>query len=127
VVKRLSTATALLVTGSLLFVSIVYACSGMASMQMGSMSSSIDSRAVERGPCSKHKQDICKSVRHKMLSLKAPSPVADIGLHVSTVLQSLHREVPLLVNLLPTAGPPGIAFHPILRFSFPFSKQVLRI
>ena len=96
-------------------------------MPMSFVSAAMDHSAMEGGPCNKHKQDICKSVRHEMLSVKASSSVAELVLQLSTVVQSAHFEVPLLMNLLPTAGPPGVVFHPVLKLSFPFSNQVLRI
>src|SRR5262249_10323927 len=103
VVNRLSTLIALVVASSLLSVSVVYACSGHDFMPMSSMSGAMDDTAMERGPCDKHKQDICKSVRYRMLSVRAPLPVAEIALHVSAVLQSVDFHVPLLINLVPTA------------------------
>jgi hypothetical protein len=117
----------ILVISSLLFTSIVYACSGLNSMSMSFVSAPTDHSAMERAPCTNHKQDICKSVRYQMLSLKASSSVTDLVLHLSTVLQSMYVEVPLLMNLPPAAGPPGVVFYPVLKFSFPFSSQVLRI
>jgi len=83
--------------------------------------------AMERGPCDKHKQDICQSIRYQMLSVRPPSPVADITLHVSAVLQLVNIHVPPLGNLAPSAGRPGVFLNPVLSFSLPFSSQVLRI
>ena len=119
----------ILVISSLLFTSIVYACSGLNSMPMSFVSAAMDYSAMERGPCGKHAtEDICKSVRYQMLSLKASSSVTDMVLHLSMVLQSMQVEDPLLlVNSLPTAGPPGVLFHPVFKVSFPFSNRVLRI
>jgi hypothetical protein len=117
----------IIVIFSLLFTSIVYACSGLNSMPMGSVTAAMDHSAMERGPCSNHKQDICKSVRYQMLSLKASIAVTEIVLHLSTVLQSMPVEIPLLLNSLPTAGPPGVFFHSIFRSPLLFSSQVLRI
>ena len=117
----------ILVISSLLFTSIVYACSGLNSMPMSFVSAATDHSAMEPGPCTKHKQDICKSVRYQMLSLKASSSVTDLVLHLSTVLQSMQVEAPLLMNLHPPAGPPGVLFHPVFKLSFPSSNQVLRI
>ena len=91
------------------------------------VSAAMDHSAMEPGPCNKHKQDICKSVRYQMLSLKASSSVTDLVLHLSTVLQSMQVEAPLLMNLLSTAGPPGVVFRPVLKLAFPFSNLVLRI
>jgi hypothetical protein len=62
-----------------------------------------------------------------MLSLKASSSVTDLVLHLSTVLQSIQVEAPLLMNLPLAAGPPGFLFSPALKLSFPSSNQVLRI
>ena len=118
----------ILVISSLLFTSIVHACSGLASMPMSFVFAAMDRPTMERGPCGKHHtEDICKSVRDQMISLKASSSVADIVLHLSTVLQSMRVEVPLLMNLLPAAGPPGVLFQPVFKLAFPFSNQVLRI
>jgi hypothetical protein len=118
----------ILVIASLLFTSIVYACSGLNSMPMSLVSAAMDHSAMEGGPCGKHHtEDICKSVRYQMLSLKASSSVPELVLHLSMVLQSAHLEVPLLVNGLPPAGPPGVLFQPVFKLSFPFFNQVLRI
>jgi hypothetical protein len=94
---------------------------------MSSVSAAMDNGAMEGDPCNKHEQDICKFVRYQMLSLKASSSVTDIVLHLSAVLQSMRVEVPLLMNLLPAAGPPGVLFQPVFKLAFPFSNQVLRI
>ena len=117
----------IIVISSLLFTSIVYACSGLNSMPTSFVSAAMDHSAMEPGPCSKQKQDICKSVRDQMLSLKAPSSVTGIELHILTVFHSAHVDIAPLMNLLSTAGPPGVVFRPVLKLSFPFSKQVLRI
>ena len=85
--KQLSTITILVVTFSLLFVSVVYACSGLDSMQLAFHDSSMDGEKVERGPCSDHKQDICKSVRNRMITVQVSSSKAEISL-VSLALQS---------------------------------------
>ena len=119
----------LLVAFSLLFISVVHACSGqdlLMSTNFRFRHPSMNS-GMESDPCRKPKQDICKSVRDQMLSLKAPSSVTGIELRVSTVLHSAHVDIPPLVNLLSTTGPPGVLFHPVFKSSFPFSNQVLRI
>lgn len=112
---------------SLLFTSIVYACSGLNSMPMGSVAAAMDHSSVERGPCSKHKLDICKSVRYQMLSLQPLSPPVDFVLYVWAILQAAHFEFPLWINFLPATGPPGLLWYPVTKLSFPFSSQVLRI
>ena len=117
----------IIVISSLLFTSIVYACSGLNSMPTSFVSAAMDHSAMEPGPCSKHKQDICKSVRDQMLSLKAPSSVTGIEVHILTVFHSAHVDIPPLMNLLSPAGPPGVVFRPVFKLSYPFSNQVLRI
>jgi hypothetical protein len=118
----------ILVISSLLFTSIVYACSGLRSVEMSFASVAMDQSGMERGPCGRHHtEDICKSVRYQMLSLKASSSVPELVLHLSMVLQSAHLEIPLLVNRLPSAGPPGVFFHSVFKSSLLFSNQVLRI
>jgi len=115
---------------SLVSTSIVYACPGSNLMTMtSSMLTSSGTRdgVVKRGPCRDHKQDICQSVRDRMRSVRASSPVADITLHALAILDFAQLDVPLLMNLLPTARPPGVLFHPVLKSAFPFSNQVLRI
>jgi hypothetical protein len=117
----------ILVIFSLLFTSIVYACSGLNSMSMSFVSAAMDHSAMERGPCTKHKQDICKSVRYQMLSRQASSLLEEITLYVSLILQFPHFDTPLVTSLLPVAGPPGVGFNLVSKLSFPFSNLVLRI
>jgi hypothetical protein len=118
---------AIFVISSLLFTSVVYACSGLNSMPIASMSAAMDHSAVERGPCNKHKLDICKSVRYQMLSLQPLSPPADALLYRWAIFQAAHFELPPSINFLPETGPPGFTWHPVSKLSFPFSNQVLRI
>ena len=97
-------------------------------MQMPStMAMPMDDSAIERGPCSEQKQDICKSVRDQLLSIQAKSPALDIAFDISTVLHSEYAAVSLLIDQLSSAGPPGALSHSVLKFSFPFTSQVLRI
>jgi hypothetical protein len=135
-VLRGSRLISFLVAFSLLSTSIVYACPGLSLMAMTSsvaMTSSMsmppgmNDGVVKRGPCRDHKQDICKSVRDRMLSLRASSPVAEITLHTLAIPHVAQFDIPLLINLLPAAGPPGVLFQPVLKSAFAFSNQVLRI
>jgi hypothetical protein len=96
-------------------------------MRMSFMSSSMDDRTVERGPCSDHKQDICKSVRDRMVSRQVSLILKEITQHLVTLLQSEYFAIPPVVSLLPTTGPPGIIVPSASDNSFPFSSQVLRI
>lgn len=117
----------LLVIFSLLVTSIVYACSGLERTQMTSMSATMDHSAMEGKPCNNHTQDICKSLRYQMLSLRPSLVVSEITLYLSTNLYSAQYDVPLLTSLVRGAGPPGIIFPSASEVSFPFSSQVLRI
>jgi hypothetical protein len=87
----------------------------------------MDHSAMEGKPCNNHKQDICKSLRYQMLSLRPSLVVSEITLYLPTILQSVHFDVSLLIGLIAGAGPPGITFHSASEVSFPFSSQVLRI
>ena len=117
----------LLVAFAFLVVSIAHACPGQESlMSTMSVSASIDESGMGSDhPCRKPKQDICKSVRDQMVSLQAPLPVTGIELHVLTVLHFGHVDIPPLMNLISTTGPPGVLFDPVFKFSF--STQVLRV
>ena len=117
----------LLVAFAFLVVSIAHACPGQDSLiSATSVSTAIDESGMGPDhPCRKPRQDICKSVRDQMLSLKASLPVTGIELHVLTVLHFGHVNIPPLMNLISTTGPPGVLFDPV--FKFPFSTQVLRI
>jgi hypothetical protein len=90
------------------------------------MSAAMDNGAMDGDPCSKHKQDLCKFVRYQMLSLQASSPAAEINRHVSTILQSAHFNLPLMISFLPAAGP-GSVLSPAFKLSLPGFNQILRI
>ena len=126
-VPRSSRLISFLVAFLLLFTSVVYACSGLNVPPMSSMSAAMDNGAMDGDPCSRHKQDICKFVRYQMLSLQASSPAAEINLHVSTILQSAHSDLPLMISFLPAAGPPGSVLSPAFKLSLPGFNQILRI
>jgi hypothetical protein len=117
----------IIVISSLLFTSIVYACSGLSSMPMSFVSAAMDHNGMEGGPCNNHKQDICKFIRHEMLSVQSSSPQAELAFQIWTIVQAVHFEDPVLIKLLPATGPPGVVFHPVSKISYPFSNQVLRI
>lgn len=117
----------LLVISSLLVTSIVYACSGLALAQLTTMSATMDHSATEGKPCNGHKQDICKSVRYQMLSVRPSLVVSEITIYLSATLYSVQYDVPLSTSLIRGVGPPGIIFPSASEVSFPFSTQVLRI
>jgi hypothetical protein len=98
-------------------------------MQMSFMSGATDDRAVERGPCSEHKQDICKSVRDRMLSIQ-PSLYK-----VETAQQPILRLLPTNLgidipkHIASLVGSIGwqTAFHSVFKLPLPLSFSVLRI
>jgi hypothetical protein len=123
---------------SLLFSSVVYACSklgsaGMVTMAMhGSSMSTTDGmneKSVERGPCSKHKQDICKSVRDRMLSVQPSSSKAGDYQHPAFLRLPLDLviKIPKHIALSFVSLKWQIAFHSIFKLPLPLSFSVLRI
>jgi hypothetical protein len=121
---------------SLLFNSVVYACSKLGSLGMGmSMQGSsmvktdgMSEKSVERGPCSQHKQDICISVRDRMISIQPTlSKVGDHQQVTPALLPVNLIEVPKHVVLSPTSVTWGIAFHSVFKLPLPLSFSVLRI
>src|SRR5947208_14548929 len=68
---------------SILFNSIIYACSRIDLMTVALHDSSMSGMdgmhggMVQREPCNQHKQNICKSVRNRMLSIQPSSYKAD--------------------------------------------------
>lgn len=96
-------------------------------MPMGSVSAAMDHNGMEGGPCNNHKQDICKFIRHEMLSVQSSFPLAELSFQIWTIVQAADFDDPVLMKLLPATGPPGVVFHPVSQLSYPFSNQVLRI
>jgi hypothetical protein len=96
---------------SLLFNSVVYACSKLGSVSMAMamhgpsmpMDDGTNGGAVERGPCADHKQDICKSVRDRMVSVQ---------LSLSKVEDYQQFAPPILPLNFVIAVPKHIAFRP---------------
>ncbi len=121
---------------SLLFNSVVYACSKLGSvgmaMAMHGTSMPMDGTndgAVERGPCAEHKQDICKSVRDRMLSLQpSPSKVEDYQQWAPPILPlTFVIAIPKHIALRPSSLRWEIAFHSVFKLPLSLSFSVLRI
>src|ERR687891_2283597 len=126
---RRSSIIPLLLVFSLLFTSVVYACSGLSVMQTKLMSASMDDGAAERGPCSKHKQDICKSVRERMLSIQ-PSSYKAIDVQQPLILLLPHNPViniPKLIAFSSSSVAWEIALHSVFKIPLSLSSSVLRI
>jgi len=112
---------------SVLFTAIVYACSGLNLLPMNTHLSSMSGEGVKRGPCAEHKQDICKSVRDRMLSVQLSVSKAEASQQVlvlpllpsvETVKQAVFSPAPFELQ---------ISYHPVFKLSLPFSYLVLRI
>ena len=139
--RRLSKKAGLVIgsvlTLSLLFNSVVYACSKLDSLGMtmamhsGSMATTHDmnERSVERGPCAQHRQDICKSVRGRMISLQASlSKAGDYQQAAPLLLPvSLVIDIPKHIASPLASTTWAIAFHSVFKLSLPLSFSVLRI
>lgn len=126
---------------TLLLNSVAYACSKLGSVGMamamhgGSIKNAdnmstddMSAESVERGPCAQHKQDICKSVRVRMISTQPslskagdyqePAPVF---LTVDLVIDTL-KHPPLSWALKW-----DIAFHSVFKLPLTLFLSVLRI
>ena len=124
---RVSRLTSFIAALSLVFTAVVYACSGLSSLPSRSLSAAMDHNGMEGGPCNNHKQDICKFIRHEMISVQSSSPLTELAFQIWTIVQAADFDDPVLIKLLPATGPPGVVFHPVSKISYPFSNQVLRI
>jgi hypothetical protein len=122
---------------SLLFNSVVYACSKLGSVDMAmalhgrSMATTdgMNERSVERGPCSQHKQDVCKTVRDRMLSTQASTPkTADYQQPVPLLLPlNLVIDVSKHIDFSFASTRWVIAFHSVFKLPLSLSFSVLRI
>ena len=79
---RASALPSLFVSISFLVITLVYACSGLKLLHLNSHNVAMSHESVERGPCSEHKEDICASVRDRMLALQ---PSLSQGVQVQTL------------------------------------------
>lgn len=84
----------LLVLFCFLFVGVVHACSGLSRMHMVSLHNASDDAGMAGQPCDQKKRgdDLCKSVRHRMLSLKAEWTQNDLTLVASPLSVALSLE-----------------------------------
>jgi len=84
---------------------------------------------VQRGPCNQHKQDICKSVRNRMLSIQPSSYKADDVQQPIILLLPINAiiDIPEHLALSSASGGWEFAFHSVFKISLPLSFSVLRI
>jgi hypothetical protein len=121
---------------SLLFNSIVYACSGLMGMSLHAASinsmntmGGMNENTIERGPCADHKQDVCKSVRDRMLSVQ-PSGYKAIDSQQTIILYlplNLIIDIPKHIAFSSGSLTWQTAFHAVFKLPLPFSLRVLRI
>ena len=121
--KKLSLVTASIVALAFVFVSIVHACSGLASMNPAMQQSPMNMGASDSSPCGKENPDICKSVRDSMLSVK---PSVSNPEQTVAPLQ-LFIESPLLLVSTPVTRVTEASFHPVFKLPLSLSYLVLRI
>ena len=120
---------------SILFTSIVYACSRIDLMTVTLHDSSMSGMdgmhggMVQRGPCNQHKQDICKSVRNRMLSIQPSSYKADDVQQPIILLLPINAIIDIPKHLALSSVSAGweIAFHSVFKLPLHLSFSVLRI
>ena len=110
---------------TLLVNAVIYACSNPNSMSMGFNHSSVNHGANEN-PCAEpKKEDICKAVRDRMVTVQ-PVSSQDIQGALAPILHvpvdiSEHLALPTVVQLW------QVTFHAVFKLSLPVSLSVLRI
>jgi hypothetical protein len=119
---------ALLVSFSFLSISIVHACSGLDRMHLVSLHQASHEPMVAGHPCDQTKRDddLCKSVRYRMLTVQAEWPPQIPSLFPSTLPDAISVE-DLSTTTLSSAAPPGIPAESLLNHSPRSSHTVLRI
>jgi len=93
------------------------------------MSAPMDDMATEGGPCKNEKQDICKFVRDRMLSLQAsPYKAADVQQPILLLLPiPLSIDVQKHIAFSSSSAAWEIAFHSVFKLPLSLSFSVLRI
>ncbi len=119
---------------SLLFNSVVYACSkvGMVMAMHGmsmAMADGMGEKSVERGPCAQHKQDICKSIRDRLLSIQPSLYKLDPAQQLIAILLPSNLATKIPSHIAAPVGSLGwqTAFHSVFKLPLPLSLSVLRI
>jgi hypothetical protein len=126
VIKRFA---ALVVLVSIVSVTIVHACSGLDSVRTASLHNASDDATMAGQPCDqmKHDDDLCKSIRYRMLSIQAESAPNSLTLLPSTLPSTISVEDVLPLAALRAAPPRAAAVDSIFRHSPRLSHIVLRI
>jgi len=125
--RRVPTAIVSVITASFLAATLVYACSGGDFMRLGHPVSSLSGGMVSNGPCNETRQDVCKSVRDRMLSIQASPPQAGISSSATLVISPMAAEVPRPQGLTGTSDPSRVSFLPARKRSLFLSYSILQI
>jgi len=115
---------------SVLFTAIVYACSGLASMQMSSLHAShasMDGGMGDKSPCGERKQDICQSVRQLMLSIQTSPSQAEGSLRGLNIPLALPHDIPMPSEISTASAQLTKALYPLFKIPLTYSYLVLRI
>jgi hypothetical protein len=121
---------------TLLFNSVVYACSKI-SMVMAmpgttmAMTTTDDmgDAALARDPCTQHKQDVCKSIRDRLLSIQPSLYKVDPAQQSIVILLPDHlvAKIPSDIAVPFSSLTWQTAFHSVFKLPLPLSLSVLRL
>ena len=120
---------ALLVLLSVVSVTIVHACSGLAGMHVASVDNPSDNPMMADQPCNQtkpHHSIACESVRYRMLSIEAESSQNSLTL-LPSALHTISLAYLLTLDRLLAAPPGAAAVDSLSRYSPRFSHIVLLI
>ena len=119
--KKFSILTAGIVALVFVLVTIGHACGDMGELSSASQIAT-ELEASDNLPCSNRDNDLCKSVRDGLLSVKLSSSGTDSLVvprpPLSVMIPRVHTSSPNLIRA---------AFHPVFKLSLSFSYLVLRI
>ena len=116
---------ALLVLLSVVSVTIVHACSGLAGMDVASVDNPSDNPMMADQPCNQtkpHHSIACESVRYRMLSIEGESPQHGLTLLLSPLADSISVEDLLSLAAFRGAPPAAAAVDSLSRHSPRFPK-----
>ena len=127
--KKLSAAVALTITFFLLSISIIYACPDVARGDLAPRHSLMNGGMPQETPCTQQKEDVCRFVRDRVLSIQ-PSPykVSDVQQPVLLLLPvPLSIGIPQHIAISSTSSRWQTAFHSVFKIPLSLSSSVLRI
>ena len=115
--------------------SVVYACSkigmvmAMHESSMAMATDAMDDGAFQRDPCAQHRQDVCKSVRDRLLSVQPSLYKLDPAQQPIAILLPSNPASEIPRGAVASFGSLGwqTAFHSVFKLPLPLSLSVLRI